>query len=213
MKPAKFLVFLICYNLFVYTILKAGLTDGYARPVVRLKQQPEYEIIALKDDNTATKTLIVLKPVFKTPIKPEILEEIKKFEGFKSKAYYDEAGLLTIGYGFTRHDIPSLSKDDVMTKEQADKLLPEIIESKYVPVIKKYVKVPLNDNQFGSLVSFVYNVGESEFKKSTLLYFVNRGKFKAAADEFEEWTKVGGRSLKGLSKRRGVERSYFLAQN
>jgi lysozyme len=40
---------------------------------------------------------------------------------------------------------------------------------------------------------------------------VNRGDFEGAAESFLDWTKAGGRVLKGLVTRRNDERAVFLS--
>ena len=63
-----------------------------------------------------------------------------------------------------------------------------------------------------ALVSFTYNVGFSAFKNSTLLKYVNKKQFKKASNEFKKWNKCGGKVLKGLVKRRLIEKTEFERQ-
>ena len=68
----------------------------------------------------------------------------------------------------------------------------------------------MNDNQFAALVSFVFNCGIGNFKRSTLLRRVNAGDFAGAAREFPRWNKAGGQVLKGLTLRREAEAALFM---
>jgi lysozyme len=72
------------------------------------------------------------------------------------------------------------------------------------------VTVPLNDNEFGALTSFTFNLGIGNLKSSTLLKKLNAGDRAGAADEFGKWVNAGGKPLPGLVKRRAAERALFL---
>lgn len=71
------------------------------------------------------------------------------------------------------------------------------------------VAVPLTDNQFGALVSFTYNLGAANLKKSTLLKKLNAKDYAGATGEFERWVNAGGKKLPGLVKRRAAEAALF----
>jgi lysozyme len=132
------------------------------------------------------------------------LELIKSFEGLYLKAYLCPAKVWTIGYGHTGNVKPG----DVITRQQADELLRQDVEE-FVAIVNTAVKVPLTQNQFDSLVSFVYNVGADAFRKSTLLRKLNAGDYAGAAQEFDRWNKARGVVLPGLVKRRKKERELF----
>ena len=61
--------------------------------------------------------------------------------------------------------------------------------------VNTYVQVPLKQEQFDALVSFVYNIGIGAFAKSTLLRKLNAGHCCAVPDEMRKWTKQ--RELRG----------------
>ena len=71
------------------------------------------------------------------------------------------------------------------------------------------VKVPLNENQHGALVSFTYNLGAGNLGSSTLLRKLNAGDYAGAAAEFPRWNKAGGKELAGLTRRRAAEKALF----
>ena len=126
-------------------------------------------------------------------------------EGLKLKAYKDLAGVLTIGYG---HTGPEINKDMEITQEKAEELLKKDL-IKAIKAVNQSVKVSLTQNQFDSLVDFVFNVGEGAFKKSTLLKHLNEGEYGPAADEFLRWVYAGGKQIKGLGERRKREKEFF----
>lgn len=136
---------------------------------------------------------------------------IKQFESLRLKPYYCPAGLKTIGYGHVikPHEIPYL--DNEITLELAEKLLDEDIEEVNI-ILHKYCYVPLNLNQQVALISFIFNCGSIAFKNSTLLKQLNQAKYQQAADEFLKWVYVKGKKLKGLVKRRQIERAMFLGE-
>jgi lysozyme len=148
----------------------------------------------------------------KNTISQEGLDLVKTFESFKPNAYYDRGGkkgTLTVGYGFTKNDIPSLNENYVMDKPAAEKMLPDLITNKYGSVVSDTVKVPLNDQQFSALASLAYNIGPTAFKKSTLVKKLNSGDIGGATEEFIRWNKAGGKPVEGLTRRRTAEQALF----
>lgn len=138
-------------------------------------------------------------------INKKALELLKAAEGCCLLAYPDAAGIWTIGFGHTN----KVKKGMHITKEQAEKFLLEDLEVAQ-KAVELLVKVKLTDNQFGALVSFVFNVGVTAFANSTLLKILNEGRYLAAADQLLRWDKAGGHALAGLGRRRQRERALFL---
>jgi lysozyme len=140
----------------------------------------------------------------------EGLNHIKKHEGWRSKAYKDPVGVWTIGYGHTsRAGAPKVKAGMQITQEYGEEILKNDIKT-FENIIKSLVFVPLNPNQYSALVSFTYNVGGGNLKRSTLLRLLNEGKYQGAADQFPRWNRAGKKVLKGLTRRRAEERSLFL---
>lgn len=137
---------------------------------------------------------------------------IKYFEGIKLTAYLDTGGVWTIGYGTIKYpDGTRVKKGDVITKEQAEAYM--VNDTKWVDAcLDKLIKVKVNQNQFDALASFVYNIGESQFSKSTMLALLNQGASKAkVAEQFDRWVYDNGKRIQGLANRRAKEKSLFLA--
>lgn len=134
---------------------------------------------------------------------------IKQFEGFRAEAYLCPAGVMTIGYGTTKIKGHKVKEGMKITSEEADVFLEEDLKT-FEDVVNRLVLVDLTQNQFDALVSFVYNLGPSNFEKSTLLKKVNAKAFDVAAEEFLKWDKAGGNRLPGLTRRRKAERVLFL---
>jgi len=136
------------------------------------------------------------------------IELIKEFEGVKLRSYQDEKGVWTIGFGHTHGVRPHQS----ITREEAEKLLLEDLEQ-FEKSVFDCVKVSVSQNEFSALVCFAYNVGLGALKSSRLLHDLNQNQKLSAADEFLRWDKLGGRSCKGLLRRRSAERSLFLEKD
>lgn len=127
---------------------------------------------------------------------------LRQFEGFRSSAYRDSAGLLTIGYGhrvrageilpnvINQARARQLLADDVATAEQA---------------VARNVEVPLTQNQFDALVDFVYNLGEGRLAGSTLLRELNQRNYGRAAEQILKWDHCGSAVSAGLHSRREAE--------
>lgn len=136
---------------------------------------------------------------------------ICEFEGFMPRWYRDPVGVWTIGYGHTDSaGYPRYADDKglVLTEADARTILARDL-GQYERAVSEAVKVSLNENQFGALVSFTYNLGAGNLRSSTLLRKLNAGDYAGAAAEFGRWNKAGGRVLAGLTRRRAAERALF----
>lgn len=138
---------------------------------------------------------------------------IKNFEGLELKAYYDIAGVLTIGYGWTN----KINGKDIypgmtITEQEAERLL-RCGLVKYEEGVNSMLKVKVNQNQYDALVSFAYNLGVSALRNSTLMKKLNAGDFAGASDEFPKWNRatINGikKSVAGLTRRRLAEQYLF----
>ena len=135
---------------------------------------------------------------------PQGVELIKKSEGVELTAYPDAVQVPTICYGSTR----GVKLGMTSTLAECEKRL--VTDATYAgKALDRYVGVQISQRQYDALVSFVYNIGETQFRKSTLLKRLNSGQCKEAAKEFDRWVYAKGKKLRGLVKRRADERSIF----
>lgn len=140
------------------------------------------------------------------------IDLIKRFEGFKTKAYLCPASVPTIGYGSTMYNNGFKVKlGDVITETEADNLLMWELKSKAVALYK----LKLNQNQFDACLSFCFNLGIGAFNKSTLKKKIEANPNDASIkNEFMKWNKarVGGQlmELKGLTRRRIAEAELYF---
>ena len=135
---------------------------------------------------------------------------IKQFESCKLTAYKADKSekYYTIGWGHYGSDV---KKDMKISKEKANELFRNDIKY-FETSVNSCLKVKVTQSMFNALVSFTYNVGFGAFKNSTLLKYVNKSQFKKASNEFKKWNKCGGKVLKGLVKRRLLEKTEFERQ-
>jgi hypothetical protein len=138
------------------------------------------------------------------------LDLIKNFEGLRLEAYQDSIGIWSIGVGSIRINGQPVQQGMVITEDQANQLLTEELNH-FVEIINQVVQVDLTQNQFDALVSFTYNLGDGNLRKSTLLRKLNAGDYQGAADEFPKWDRAGGQVIAGLLRRRNAERDLFLS--
>ena len=130
---------------------------------------------------------------------------LKKVEGGYT-TYYCPANVLTIGWGTTRHDVPTLRPGDVWTREQCDKVFANSLGN-YGAIVEKAVagrRTPLAPHQFGALRSLVYNCGGAALAGS-VGRAVREGRDGDVPALMARWNKGGGRVLAGLVRRRKAE--------
>lgn len=143
---------------------------------------------------------------------PDGIAQLKREEGLRLKAYQDEAGVWTIGYGHTGADVFAGQE---ITEAQADALLKNDL-ARFEKAVSESTAtmIPLSQHEYDALVSFAFNVGVGAFKTSTLLKKFNAGEKLEAAKEFDRWVYITQNGNKVVSfvlqARRGRERNLFL---
>lgn len=147
------------------------------------------------------------------------LRLICSFEGYHTKqedgsckAYRCPAGVWTCGWGCTE----GVDAHTHWTETEAKERFRDELE-KFEVAVLKHVKVPLNQNEFDSLCSFAYNLGEGALMRSSILSLLNKEKRIDAAKAFNQYVKARDpennnklRVLKGLVARRAREAALFL---
>lgn len=136
------------------------------------------------------------------------LDLIKSFEGLHLQAYLDPIGIPTIGYGTTIIDGKPVVMGTTITEAKATQCLHDDLQ-KFEAFVNELVNVPVSQCQFDALLSFTYNLGPTNLKKSTLLKKLNAGLYKEIQEQFLVWNKAGGKVFKGLTRRRLAEAVLF----
>lgn len=157
-------------------------------------------------------------------IAPAAVALIKHFEGLKTlradgmvAAYWDALGeCWTIGWGHTglQHKDGTVYRGRVITQAKAEQLFRYDMDQ-FEARVERFVKVPLNDGEFGALVAFDFNTGGltlSNGAPSTLVRKLNAGDRAGAAKEFLRWDKAGDKTVPGLTRRRWSEARLFTGQ-
>jgi len=129
------------------------------------------------------------------------------------EAYRCPAGILTIGFGTTK---AMVSPGQRITPAQAEGLL-RVDVAEAAAYVRRKVTVPLTQNEFDALVSFVHNIRKSRWNtiECTLLRKLNHADYEGAAAQFKFWNKgkhpdTGETAVfAGLSKRRSAEAALF----
>lgn len=139
---------------------------------------------------------------------------IKSFESCVLTAYvdtHDKNGniIYSIGWGHSSAlGEPHVFEGMTITQEEADNIFMKdavIFEKK----VKKYVTVPLNQNQFDALVCMVYNVSTAHFLEMLINSGLNAGQYDKVPESMLAYNKSAGRVLRGLTKRRTKEGNLF----
>jgi len=162
------------------------------------------------------------------PSAMELAESLAKpFESCRLKAYWDDAGYPTNGWGnlLSRQTKQDTMKKFGLSSKGADAWLqdtyPPISQEKadhdfsvnllkFYGSVKRLVKVQLTQYQFAALIDFAFNLGAGNLQASTLLRMVNRREFIDASEQFIRWNRAGGRVMRGLTRRRLAEKALFL---
>lgn len=141
-----------------------------------------------------------------TTVSQACIDLVKEFESVELTAYLCPAGIWTVGYGHTGEDVhPGLT----ITQDEAESLLRRDIRTFEHAVAALTADVPLEQHQFDALVSLTFNIGQGNFRSSTLLRKLKAQDYEGARAEFLRWNKSKGKELTGLTRRRKAEAQLF----
>jgi lysozyme len=146
-------------------------------------------------------------------ITPQIYLLLKAVEGFKPQAYFDSAGIPTIGFGTIRYSNGDpVHIGDEITEDMAEIELFTYVREKVEPTMNKHFPgVQLQPNQRDALGSFIYNLGGNAGKYPTLKGLINDGATdEAICDQWMKYHNAGGKPSLGLYRRRMAEVLLWL---
>lgn len=159
-----------------------------------------------------------------TDISAKAIEMIKHHEGVRQKPYQCPALLWTVGVGHVidpnhirlpldqRKALPiPEGYNRVLSMEEVNEILRKDLATFVKGVLRLCPTAANNQGHLDALTSFSFNVGLGNLQKSTIRMKYNRGDYEGAAESFLDWTKAGGKVLKGLVNRRNDERALFLS--
>lgn len=122
-------------------------------------------------------------------------------EAKRNTVYLDSEGKPTCGIG---HYDPALVVGDVWTDDQVEAAFEK--DSAWVKGCLALVTAPLEQHQFDSLFSFVWNIGAGGWGSSTMLRELNAGTpYAIVADQFDRW-----HIPPEITSRRNGEKHQFL---
>lgn len=129
-----------------------------------------------------------------------LYDMIRRFEGLRLKAYLCPAGVWTCGYGSTGADVGPETEWTLIEAERRMKLITHrcVVEA-------KTLSPKLSGDKLCAIADFIYNLGATRYKGSTLRKRVDAEDWSAAAIELMKWVRGGGRILPGLVLRRHEE--------
>ena len=112
-------------------------------------------------------------------------------EGVILKPYLDTKGIPTIGVGNTYYEDYTKVKmtDPPITQARAMELFKFILRQ-FEMTVYSNTRDDINQNQFDSLTSLCYNIGQQAFKNSTLVKRINsRASDQSVKNAFLMWNK------------------------
>lgn len=149
-------------------------------------------------------------------ISPIGLKLLQVFETFADKPTDDASNFCSIGYGhiiaLQSCETLSLGKfANGISREEGAALLEA--DSRYATsAVESLTQRYLNDDQFSAVATFVFSVGREKFSSSKLLALLNQGDLPGASAEFRNWTRISGKILPQLVKRRKCEELLYLSE-
>lgn len=132
----------------------------------------------------------------------------KRFEGLSLVPYLCPAKVPTIGRGTVyKPDGSKVTMQDApITVKTADEWLNIALQRDCLPAAIKYTPALVGDQEsIGAITDFIYNLGASRYKTSTLRHRLNTKNWSEAQYEINRWTRANGRVLRGLELRRAAE--------
>ncbi len=137
---------------------------------------------------------------------PELVEFIKLQEGWVPRPYICPAGYPTIGYG---HRIPTMNTPPI-TKTKGEQILrSDLRGARDAAILLSPEILGEPERRCAALIDFIFNLGSSRYRSSTLRKRVTEKNWPEAAKEMRRWVYAAGRIFKPLVKRRAVAASWL----
>lgn len=129
--------------------------------------------------------------------------QIASHEGYRLVAYPDPA---TGGEPWTicRGHTGGVRPGQRATHEQCDRWFAEDLH-RAERGVQRHVRVPMKQGEYDAAVSFVFNVGEGNFRTSTLLRKLNAGDRAGSCNQYPRWVYANKMKMQGLVVRRYEE--------
>jgi lysozyme len=128
------------------------------------------------------------------------------FEGTELSTYRDMGGVLTYCTGATENAAWGKTYTLAQCRAQLDRDL----ERHAAGIATCIPLARLTDGQKVAFVDVAYNIGVSGFCGSSMARRTNAGDMAGACNALLMWNKVGGKEVRGLTRRRQAERELCL---
>lgn len=133
-------------------------------------------------------------------LSPQGYDLLVQREAKRNTVYLDSEGKPTCGIG---HYDPALVVGDVWTDEQVEAAFRS--DSAWTLACLGLVRPPLEQHQFDSLFSFIWNIGSGQWGSSTMLRMLNLAPNAEIAAQFDRW-----HSPPEITTRRNGEKFQFM---
>ncbi|MEZ8115171.1 lysozyme [Vibrio splendidus] len=141
------------------------------------------------------------------------LSHVGHEEGCRLRPYQCSANVWTAGLGHTQ----GVNENTKLTVKTAAALFVKDIAAAE-RVVNTHITQTPSQGEFDMMVSFVFNLGEGNFTRSTLLKKFNQGDHQGACNEYRRWVFVNGKDCRlkqnncaGIPKRREKEKRICLS--
>jgi|SRR3990172_2927210 len=141
---------------------------------------------------------------------------LKKLEGFRAEPYRDAGGHLTVGYGHKMRSHEKKEPYTSITLEAAHTLFLLDLGTVEEALTKDTDFVPLTQRQFDALVIFIFNVGITAYRASTLRKCLLAKEYAKVPGELMRWRYITTSGVKvvskGLALRRAAEAKLWRGE-
>ena len=127
-------------------------------------------------------------------------------EGFREKAYQDQTGKWTIGFGTTNIKGRAVKEGDTLSRQESQEIMQDQIINDYTSFSNK-IGDNLTPNQFAALTSFEYNLGSGVWSQPSgqeIIKKINKGDFQGAGELMQAFNKSKNSTTRELEFNRGL---------
>lgn len=145
---------------------------------------------------------------------PDLIEMVKKEEGWVDHPYKDVAGLPTIGWG---HRIPTMDHPTITPAEGMEILDRDLAVHRAAALRLSPGLADEPERRLAAITDFCYNLGADNYAQSTLRTCVNKKDWVEAGKQMRRWVyatdaKTGEKiKLAGLIRRRDTTARWLEA--
>lgn len=133
---------------------------------------------------------------------------LSAFEGTRLVGWHDKIdppGVNTVCTGHTEN----VKVGERHTADECAQILADDIP-RYKAMVDRVIHVPMPPHRYAAIISFTYNVGEGNLRKSSVARYLNAGDVQAGCDALLRYDRANGRIVYGLERRRVAERASCL---